>query len=175
MMVSDTQELKTPAPSNGAASLVDGHALRKAMGKFATGVTIITAQLKDGVRVGLTANSLSSVSLEPPLVSWNLSETAPSLDAFKKAGHFAVHILGQDQENLALRFSRPADDKFEGLDVRGSSIGAPVLPAAVAVLECETVFTYYGGDHVIFLGRVVRIETRDAPPLLFVNGGFASL
>lgn len=168
---SDTADAARPCLSAEAM----GRELRKAMGRFATGVTVITAQPEGGARVGLTANSFASVSLDPPLVSWSLSLNAPSLDAFRRAGHFAVHVLREDQQALAMQFARPADDKFQDLEPRAGCVGAPVLPGCLALFECEIAFTYYGGDHVIFLGRVVNIETDDGAPLLFVNGRFATL
>ena len=149
--------------------------LRNALGCFATGVTIITASGADGKRVGLTANSFSSVSLNPPLVSLSLSLHSPSLAVFQDASHFAVHVLAREQEDLAARFAQPADDKYAGLGMTEGLGGAPLLGGAVARFQCRNAYRYYGGDHVIFLGSVETFDSAPGDPLIFCRGQFGDL
>lgn len=150
--------------------------LRNVFGEFATGVTVITTLAEDGRPVGLAANSFSSLSLEPALVSWSLARSAPSLGAFRRHGHFAINILGEDSMDLALTFSRPAEDKFAGIEWRAGLKGVPVLSRATATLECETYSQIAGGDHEIFIGQVRNMrEGEGRAPLLFFRGKFAQL
>lgn len=153
---------------------LDGRDFRAALGCFATGVTVITACSATGQRVGLTVNSFSSVSLDPPLVLWNLSIHAPSLPVFRQAGHFAVNVLSADQRDIAEHFSRRADDKFTGADisVRDGLDGAPLLDSVAAVFECRNAERYYGGDHIIFLGEVEGYEVSEKAPLIFSRGEY---
>lgn len=146
-------------------------AFRQALGSFATGVTVVTTF--EGQPVGVTANSFNSVSLDPPLVLWSLARTSGSMDAFRHAGHFAVHILGAHQESLSGRFARAGEDKFAGISWRKGGQGSPVFDDFSALFECRTVETYDGGDHVIFIGKVENFERRDVAPLLFHAGRYA--
>jgi len=154
---------------------IDPRALRDALGCFTTGVTIITALGEDGRKVGLTANSFSSVSLDPPLVSWSLSLYAPSLPVFQDASHFAVHVLARDQESLAMKFAKSADNKFAGVATTPGLGGAPLLEGAIARFQCRNAYRYYGGDHILFLGTVEKFESGDGDPLLFCRGQFGDL
>ena len=115
MTQSSPQDTQAHAPAQAGASF-DAMEFRKALGTFATGVTIITARAADGAPIGLTANSFNSVSLDPPLVLWSLANNAMSFDAFRAATHWAVHVLGSDQEDLSGRFARRGEDKFAGLE-----------------------------------------------------------
>lgn len=151
----------------------DARDLRRAFGRFATGVTVVTFRLADGRRVGLTANSFASVSLDPPLVSWNYRRTSPHLDAVMACHHFVVHVLSADQVDLSQRMARPADDKFAGLPLQDGLGGTPRIAGSLATFECELWRTLEAGDHVIFIGRVVRYEHTDGEPLMFVNGRYA--
>lgn len=153
-------------------ALIDPRQLRDALGAFATGVTIVTTQV-DGVDVGLTANSFSSVSLSPPMVLWSLAKTASSLPAFSKAGHFAVHVLAADQEELSKRFATRGIDRFAGLKIARGEEGVPLLARCAARFVCRSAFQYEGGDHVIFVGEVVNFEHAPEPPLLFHGGRYA--
>lgn len=154
---------------------IDPLALRDVLGQFATGVTIITTIGDNGAPVGLAANSFSSVSLDPPLILWSLSLKAPSLTAFRSHSSFAINILCDQSKDLALNFSRPSEDKFAGVNWRTGLNGIPVLAQASAVLECETVDRFAGGDHEIYLGRVCRISKDDKNPLLFHKGQFSKI
>lgn len=153
-----------------AVPQIDRRALRGALGCFATGVTVMTTLRADGAPVGLTVNSFASVSLDPPLVLWSLASHSPSLAAFRAAGHFCVNVLSAEQEALCRRFATPDADKFGGVNWAAGEGGVPVLGGCVATFECSSAFNNWGGDHVIFVGRVERFATSDAPALLFHRG-----
>jgi flavin reductase (DIM6/NTAB) family NADH-FMN oxidoreductase RutF len=146
---------------------------RSALGMFATGVTIVTTRGEDGQPVGLTANSFNSVSLEPPLVLWSLSQAAASLPAFRDGSHYAIHVLAADQRALAERFAAKGADRWSGLEVQDGVGGAPVIAGAAATFECFNRSRYDEGDHVIFVGEVERCVWREgASPLLYHGGRF---
>ena len=156
---------------------MDSRAFRDAVGLFATGVTIVTAFGTDGRPVGLTANSFSSVSLDPPLVLWSLAKKSANRLNFLRASGFAIHVLGRDQLLLAQRFASPAGERFAGLEFDVGANGAPLLRQYSARLECRTFSTIDAGDHDIFIGRVIAMDmqgdTRD--PLIFHQGQFVAL
>jgi flavin reductase (DIM6/NTAB) family NADH-FMN oxidoreductase RutF len=158
--------------SSGTDGTIDPRALRNALGCFTTGVTIITAMNEAGKKAGLTANSFSSVSLNPPLVSWSLALYAPSQPVFQDSSHFAVHVLARDQEDLAMHFATPSDDKFAGVETVEGLGQAPLLAGTLAIFQCRNAYRYYGGDHIIFLGNVEKFESREGAPLLFCRGAF---
>jgi len=151
----------------------DAAEFRKALGAFATGVTIITTKAADGSLIGLTANSFNSVSLNPPLVLWSLAETAASLPVFRAAEHWAVHVLASDQEELSGRFARRGIDKFAGLDIETGVGGIPLLKGCTARFECRNAFQYEGGDHIIFVGEVLNFSRSESAPLVFHGGKYA--
>jgi flavin reductase (DIM6/NTAB) family NADH-FMN oxidoreductase RutF len=146
---------------------------RAALGMFATGVTIVTARTESGQLVGLTANSFNSVSLSPPLVLWSLSRAAGSMAAFQAGSHYAINILGADQQDLARQFAAQGIDRFAGVQFDTGSTGAPLLHGAVATFECFNRSRYDEGDHVIFVGEVERCKHQEgASPLLYHGGKF---
>ncbi len=146
---------------------------RSALGMFATGVTIVTARTAEGRLVGLTANSFNSVSLDPPLVLWSLAQAAASLAAFSAGSHYAINILGSDQQELAKRFATKNVDRFADVEFVDGAGGAPLLAGAAATFECFNRSRYFEGDHVIFVGEVERCAYRcGASPLLFHGGRF---
>lgn len=149
--------------------------LRSALGRFATGVTIVTCQDGAGVAVGLTVNSFSALSLEPPLVLWSLRIESPSLPSFRAAKHFAVNVLAEHQLELSRRFATGSAQKFEAGRWTVGQTGAPVLSGAVAVLECATESAHQHGDHVLFIGAVRHITAHPGPPLLFQAGRYRRL
>ncbi|WP_271911381.1 flavin reductase family protein [Vreelandella alkaliphila] len=163
-----------PAVEAGAEAL-DPRALRQTLGHFATGVTVVTTTGEGGEPIGITANSFSSLSLEPPLILWSLGVQSPSLGAFAEGRHFAVNILGAQQEALAMQFARPAEDKFTGIAVQASVEGVPLLADSLARLECRVEFTRLAGDHLLIVGRVLRFASEAGEPLLFYQGGFQRL
>lgn len=146
---------------------------RRALGMFATGVTIVTARGPDGEPVGVTANSFNSVSISPPLVLWSLAKSAYSLTMFSQASHWNVHILAEDQVAMSNLFARSGQDKFSGLQLDPAPSNAPLLQGCSARFQCRTMFQYEGGDHVIFVGEVVGYDRSERPPLLYVTGGYA--
>jgi flavin reductase (DIM6/NTAB) family NADH-FMN oxidoreductase RutF len=158
--------------ANQQAAAFDQRDFRSALASFATGVTIVTTRGLDGALHGLTANSFSSVSLEPPLVLWSLSRFAPSLAAFRQATHFGVNVLGTEHRELSVRFARGQPDKFAGVGYVLGAFGVPLIAGAVAQFECRVADRYYGGDHEIFLGAVERYAYERKPPLLFCHGAY---
>ena len=154
---------------------LDSKALRAALGRFATGVTIITCRDADGAAVGLTANSFASLSLAPPLVLWSLRQASSNLASFDAATHFAVNVLAETQVELSRRFATQGVDKFaEGVWADGAG-GAPVLTGCAAVFECRTDARHVVGDHVLFIGRVLRLADLSVAPLLFQGGHYRML
>lgn len=151
----------------------DPKEFRRALGMFATGVTIVTAQGADGTPVGVTANSFNSVSLTPPLVLWSLAKSAYSLATFSAASHWNVHILAEDQVAMSNHFARAGQDKFSGLDLDDGPSQAPLLRHCSARFQCRTMFQYEGGDHIIFVGEVIDFDHGQRPPLLYVTGNYA--
>ncbi|MDR0226173.1 MAG: flavin reductase family protein [Burkholderiaceae bacterium] len=149
---------------------LDRRDLRRALGRFATGVTVITTRAGDGRRVGMTANSFSSVSLDPPLVLWSLSRQAPSAADFTGASHFAIHVLAAHQHHLSRRFATPQADKFGGLDCCEGVAGLPLIDGVIARFVCRNLRQYDGGDHLIFIGEVECYERFDGEPLVFHSG-----
>ncbi|MXO55353.1 flavin reductase [Pontixanthobacter gangjinensis] len=150
-----------------------GQDFRKALGAFATGVTIATTKGTDGKPVGVTASSFNSVSVDPPLVLWSLAKNSFSHDAFSASGHFAVHVLAASQEDLSNRFARSGEDKFNGVEWEDGALGSPVFAEYAALFQCQTRHQYDGGDHVIFVGEVKSYEAHDVAPLLFHGGRYA--
>lgn len=149
-------------------------ALRQALGRFATGVTVITTRTRAGKLEGMTANSFSSVSLDPPLVLWSLRRQASSLASFLEAGCFAVNILSAEQGALSRHFATPAADKFEGVDWEEGHGGCPMLPGSLASFECDTHEAVEAGDHVILIGRIRHVTHRDGTPLVFHGGQYGT-
>jgi 3-hydroxy-9,10-secoandrosta-1,3,5(10)-triene-9,17-dione monooxygenase reductase component len=151
----------------------DSREFRSALGAFATGVTIVTAIGADGSRVGVTANSFNSVSLDPPMILWSLAKTSRSLAAFEQAPYWAVHILAAHQDGLSNHFAKSGIDKFADLDVELGAGDVPLLREYASRLQCKTAFMYEGGDHVIFVGEVLKFDRRDVAPLIFHGGKYA--
>lgn len=149
--------------------------LRRVMGHYATGVTVITTFSKEGKLHGLTANAVSSLSLEPPLLIICVDKKAESYSSFEESGVFTVNILADDQEDISRRFAVSGGEKFEGVAYRRGGNGAPILHGVLAHLECKVHATFDGGDHTIYVGLIEEAETRDAKPLLFYRGGYRNL
>ena len=150
----------------------DARELRQVLGTFVTGVTVITTIDEQGKPHGLTANSFSSVSLDPPLILWSQSVTAPSHAVFKGCERFAVNILADDQVGISNRFARGGADKFSGTSMAQGLGGVPLIDGCAAHLECRKVHAYPGGDHVVFIGEVERIQRHARQPLAFGSGRY---
>ena len=146
---------------------------KASLAMFATGVTIVTARTTAGALIGLTANSFNSVSLNPPLVLWSLSQAATSMAALSSGSHYAINILAADQKALAERFASRQQDRWQDVPFTVGASGAPLLTGAAATFECFNRSRYAEGDHVIFVGEVERCGHRaGAAPLLFHGGRF---
>lgn len=160
-----------------SAMSFDSRRFRDALGCFPTGVAIVTTSDANGKPVGLTCNSFSSVSLEPPLVLWSLRTTSKSVATFQNAGAFVINVLAEDQNILSNRFaSSSIVNKFEGVSVSSGLHGIPIINACLASFECTTFAQYDAGDHVIFIGRVERFEHAGrADPLVFYRGMYMML
>lgn len=139
---------------------------------YATGVAVVTTALEDGRRAGVTVNSFTSVSLDPPLVLWCLSRRAPSADLFLRAGRFVVNVLAAGQDELSRRFATPAEDKFAGVATSSAAGGLPVLEGTLASFACRTVTVHEGGDHLIFVGAVEQFDRTCGEPLVFHSGRY---
>lgn len=153
-------------------SSTDPRALRRAFGTFATGVTITTTIGPDGQPVGFTANSFSSVSLDPPLLLVCLARSAGSFPSFRDTGFFAVNILSEAQREASTRFATRGADKFAAVDWHKGPSGAPLIDGAVAWFDCRTEEILPAGDHVILLGRVTAFDHTDAAPLGYCRGAY---
>ena len=146
--------------------------LRDAFGEFATGVTVVTAVRPDGEPVGVTANSFSSVSLEPPLLLWCLANTSSGVAAFAVGAHFAVHVLSREQRELALHFARRTADKFE-VDLHWrTNPHPPHLDGALCRFDCRVHAVHPGGDHQVIIGEVLSLTRGAGHPLAFHAGHF---
>lgn len=156
--------------AEAAKDRFDRRDFRRALGQFATGVAVITTRAIDGRKVGLTANSFSSVSLDPPLVLWSLVRQSPTLADFSGASHFAINVLAANQHHLSRQFSTPQPDKFSGVDCVEGTARVPLLNGVIARFVCRNVRQYDGGDHVIFIGEVEKYERFDGEPLVFHSG-----
>jgi flavin reductase (DIM6/NTAB) family NADH-FMN oxidoreductase RutF len=146
--------------------------LRSAFGRYTTGVTIVTCRDVQGEPVGLTCNSFASLSLTPALVLWSLRQQSPSLAAFTGASHFAINVLAEDQVALSRHFSSPVADKFSQGRWHEGAGRAPVLEGSVAQFECRLHSTQLLGDHVLFVGEIVRLSEAALPPLVFQAGHY---
>jgi flavin reductase (DIM6/NTAB) family NADH-FMN oxidoreductase RutF len=150
--------------------------LRKAMGHFATGVAVLTTKCPSGTLQGITVNSFSSVSLDPPLVLVSISRSLGSFDHFRNCSAFAVHILGSDQKDVSRRFALKGAEKWTGINLGEGCGGVPLLQDCLGLFECSKHASYDGGDHEILVGRVVRYRvTPDRSPLVFFQGGYRSI
>jgi flavin reductase (DIM6/NTAB) family NADH-FMN oxidoreductase RutF len=155
------------------AASFDTREFRRALGTFPTGVAVVTARAPSGAFVGLTINSFSSLSLEPPLVLWSLQLASPSLGAFDRARRFAVNILAEDQVELSRRFASQVANKFSDLEVHAGIEGVPLIGGCAARLECRAAARHNGGDHVLFIGQVERFEYDPRKrPLVFYAGRY---
>jgi len=154
---------------------IDPAQFRQLLGRFATGVTILTVVAPDGRPIGMTANSLSSVSLRPPLISVCIDREAEMHDVIVRAEQFVVNVLASPQETLARRFAEKHLDRFDGVGYHLSPDGLILLGGALAHIECSRHAQYEAGDHTIELGRVLGGETGKGRPLLYYRGGYAAL
>ena len=158
---------------NTTAAGIDTRAFRRALGNFATGVTVVTAADATGRKVGVTANSFNSVSLDPPLILWSIDKRSTSHAVFEAASHFAVNVLAADQIDLSNNFARPKEDRFAEVEYQVGEGGAPVLADCSARFECEKYQQVDGGDHWIMIGKVVAFDDCGRSPLLYHQGAYS--
>lgn len=156
---------------------IDKNELRRVMGHFATGVTVITTVSGAGEMHGLTANAFTSVSLVPPLLLICVDKKADSYQSFEQSKVFTINILADDQEAISRRFavSGGGDQKFEGIAYRLGANRAPILAGTLGHIECKLAGAFDGGDHTIYLGEILEAETREGKPLLFFRGGYRAI
>lgn len=154
---------------------IEKNELRRVMGHFATGVTVITSIRTSGELHGLTANAFTSVSLIPPLLLVCIDKKAESYPCFDESRVFTVNVLSSDQEAISRRFAVTGGDKFTGVSHRIGANGAPILDGALAYLECRVTEKIDGGDHTIYIGEIEQAETKEGKPLLFFRGGYREL
>ena len=154
---------------------IDPGEFRRVLGHFPSGVTVVTAAV-DGVASGMTIQSFTSVSLDPPLVAFVPSKDSESWTEMKESDSFCVNILAVDQQDLCMTMASKDEDKFDGVDWSAGETGSPVLTGSLAWLECRTESVHDAGDHDIVVGRVVVLQAPDdaVEPLLFFKGGFGT-
>ncbi|MBK5354403.1 flavin reductase [Pseudomonas sp. TH41] len=151
----------------------DTRAFRRALGNFATGVTVVTAATEDGRKVGVTANSFNSVSLDPPLILWSIDKRSSSHEVFEAASHFAVNILAADQIDLSNNFAKPKEDRFAEIEFEAGEGGSPVFVDCSARFHCKKFQQIDGGDHWIMIGKVVAFDDFGRSPLLYHQGAYS--
>ena len=151
----------------------DTRAFRRALGNFATGVTVVTAATEDGRKVGVTANSFNSVSLDPPLILWSIDKRSSSHEVFEAASHFAVNVLAADQIDLSNNFARPKEDRFAEIEFEMGVGGSPVFADCSARFHCEKFQQVDGGDHWIMIGKVLAFDDFGRSPLLYHQGAYS--
>jgi flavin reductase (DIM6/NTAB) family NADH-FMN oxidoreductase RutF len=153
----------------------DATLLRRAMGCFATGVTVITTRDQTGKPFGLTANAVTSLSLDPPLLLICVDRKAETYPHFFDSKIFVLNILSEGQEEVSRRFATSGGEKFAGLDYCLGKLGTPILAGTLGFIECRIIETIEGGDHVIHIGEVEEAEWREGSPLLFFRGKYGRL
>ena len=151
----------------------DSRELRNVLGCFGTGVTVVTTLDTVGRKVGLTANSFSSVSLDPPIVLWSLSKHSKSLNAFLNCSRFVINVLSMEQLPLSNQFSKTAEDRFAGVSTSKGLGELPVIDDCAANIECKAISSQEVGDHILFLGQIERYNYLKKDTLLFCNGNYA--
>jgi len=155
---------------------IDSRELRNALGRFATGVCIISTMTEEGEPLGMTANSFSSVSLDPPLVLWSLQNNSEVFDVFARPRYFAINVLAREHHEHSGRYARKGDHVLHPDHFIPGKCGRPIVPGGLVSFECELHATHDGGDHLIIVGRVINMHTReDGEPLLFYSGNYHSL
>lgn len=154
---------------------IDKNELRRVMGHFCTGVTVITTLSKEGTLHGFTANAFTSVSLVPPLVLICVDKKAESYSSFEESRVFTVNILSADQEDVSRHFAVSGGDKFKGISYHLGANTAPIIGGAMSYLECRLVASHDAGDHAIYVGEVEQAEAHEGRPLLFFRGGYRNI
>jgi flavin reductase (DIM6/NTAB) family NADH-FMN oxidoreductase RutF len=154
---------------------VDQAEFRRTLGHFASAVTVVTAKLKNGHLAGITVTAFSSLSLDPPLVLVCIDKRARIHDHLAAAEHFAVNILGEEQETVSRRFASSGPDQFREIGYSEGAQGVPLIHDTIATIECRTVDRLPGGDHTIIVGQVEATSVREGKPLVYFRGGYSRL
>jgi flavin reductase (DIM6/NTAB) family NADH-FMN oxidoreductase RutF len=154
---------------------VDPSLYRRTCARFATGITVVTVVDEGGHPHGMTVNSFSSVSLDPPLVLVSIDLRNAILGHFLSSPYFAINILGEHQEHLSRRFSSVSENRFHGIDWRAGEFGVPLLDGVLAQLECSVARTFEAGDHTVLIGEVRTACYTEGKPLLYFNSAYANL
>jgi 3-hydroxy-9,10-secoandrosta-1,3,5(10)-triene-9,17-dione monooxygenase reductase component len=154
---------------------ISAAAFRRALSQFATGVTVVTTRNEAGNPLGLTVNAFCSVSLDPPLVLACIDNRSDANAGLQASRVFGVSILSEEQEAFSRRFATPGREKFGAKDLHTGETGVPLVPHALAHLECRLVAFHPAGDHTVYVGEVLRIEVRPGRPLLYHAAGYRKL
>jgi flavin reductase (DIM6/NTAB) family NADH-FMN oxidoreductase RutF len=154
---------------------LSGEEFRRACGRFSTGVAIASVMDSQGAPHGLTVSSFTSVSLDPPLILICLGHEVTSIDIFRKASHFAINILAEDQRDLSTRFARKGHDRFDGLEWRRGESGAPLLAGVLAEIECALYQRVPAGDHDILIGEMLSVRVHRGEPLVYFASRYRRL
>jgi len=157
------------------AAKLGSEEFRRACSRFATGITVASVLDASGMPLGLTVNSFSSVSLDPPLVLICLGHAVSIIDAFRESKHFGINVLDDSQQHLSERFARKGEDRFDGLEWYRGETGVPLLQGMLAVMECEVRERVTAGDHDIFVAEMVRAEAREGKPLIYYGSKYRVL
>lgn len=161
-----------PSPDSGEDP---SRRFRDALGMFATGITVVTSRTPAGEPIGLTVNSFNSVSLDPPLIVWSLSNDLPNRSLFEACEYYAINVLAEDQADLSQRFAGRMGDKFAGLEIEHGPDGVPLLKGCCARFVCRNTVRHAGGDHVVFISEVVNFDRDERAPLLYFSGSYRRL
>ncbi|MDR1064299.1 MAG: flavin reductase family protein [Azoarcus sp.] len=162
-------------PSTSSPAADKGREFRNALGRYATGIAVVTVKTQAGDLLGLTVNSFNSVSLAPPLVVWSLAAASSALAAFEASEYYAINVLAADQEALSQRFASRRKDRFDGLALEAGLGGAPLLSGSCARFQCRNAIRHAGGDHVVFIGEVERFDYGEGEPLIYFGGAYRRL
>jgi flavin reductase (DIM6/NTAB) family NADH-FMN oxidoreductase RutF len=154
---------------------VDERGFRRALSRFATGVTVVTSRDAAGRPVGLTVNSFCSVSLEPPLVLVCIDRRSETVRALAETAAFNLSVLAEHQEEISCRFARHHDSKFDGIEMAAGTNGLPLVPGALAELECKVVASHPTGDHIVYVAETTRVSCVDGRPLLYFASAYRRL
>ena len=154
---------------------IEQQLFRRVCSKFATGITVLTVCDANGAPQGMTANSFTSVSLDPPMILVCIDLKASILNRFDAGARFAVNVLDEEQKSLSTGFARNGCDRFEGVEWNPGETGAPILPGALATIECSVAQMVEAGDHVIVIGMVSHATWREGQPLIYFNSSYQTL
>ncbi len=154
---------------------VDASSFRSTLGQFASGVTVVTTRVASGLPLGLTVSAFCAVSLEPPLVLVCIDLRSDANRGLRESGEFAVSVLGERQEDVSRRFAAPGPDKLEGFSFLDGPLGLPLVPGAIAHLECRVRSSHDEGDHAVWVGEVLGAAAHPGPPLLHHTGAYRRL